>query len=79
MKSRASVKQVGPKKRIEATHCVGIHSQESAAIWSKRLRKRVEVGDTIDLGIAAFFDPNPFKNFWGQLRMKFQRPKVIRG
>jgi hypothetical protein len=43
---------------------------ESAALLSKKLGRKVEVGEQFDLGTLAIHYKNPWKNFWANLKIR---------
>jgi hypothetical protein len=44
--------------------------EETAAMLSKKLGRRVEVGETFDLGTLAVYHKNPIKRFLATLKIK---------
>lgn len=66
-------------KSVEFGGVVTVGHPDTAAKYSKLLGRKVVVGDQIDLGTIATYNQNPFRNFVNNLKMKFQKVRIISG
>ena len=65
-------KSISANANVEYAELVGVVTvgAESAKLLSKKLGRKVEVGEQFDLGTLAIHYKNPWKNFWANLKIK---------
>jgi hypothetical protein len=56
-------------KSVEVSGKVTV-GPESAALLSKKLGRKVEVGEQFDLGVLATYNKNPLRRIWSTLKIK---------
>lgn len=66
-------------KAAEFGAVVTVGHPDTAARYTKELGRKVVVGDQIDLGTIATYNQNPIKNWWNNLKMRFQQVKILHG
>lgn len=76
MSPKVTVSADAPIKYAEFSGVVTVGNPDTAAMLSKRLGRKVELGEQIDLGKLAVYHPNLLKSWWENF--KISRSKVIR-
>lgn len=66
-------------KAAEFCAVITVGHPDTAKRLTKQLGHKVVVGDRIDLGTIASYNHNPVVNLWNQLKMKFQKVRIIHG
>lgn len=68
----AKSKVVVANANVEYSELQGVVTvgEESAKKLSKKLGRKVEVGEQFDLGTLAIYHKNPWKNFIAQFKIK---------
>lgn len=52
-----------------------IVGEESAALLTKKLGRKVEPGEVFDLGVVAYYNENPLRRLWGTLKVVSRHAK----
>lgn len=66
-------------KAAEFGAVITVGHPDTAKRLTKQLGHKVVIGDKIDLGIIATYNHNPVVNLWNQLKMRFQKVRIIHG